>query len=301
MLKFFFALCVVAVSIPALVYAYPFGGQASIVRPCYNSAIFTRLGPPRGGDFVWTPSTRTYEFGPPRSVGQWLLGLASVPYHCVVSLAPIDVWPGDAIMMMGSSQASGFNFGGGTPGGGVPLTSRGTLGAENGLADRNAGVQYIMVSEVYANVDPAHGTDPDNEWVELYNPSDTAFDISEWRISDASSAVSLPAGTSMPAHSRLIITPSATTQTKWSIPSTVQVLVLGRPIGDGLSPSGDRVVFSDENGIPLDGLSWGTDTNQFRPGVSAPAVGQSLIRATLSKDTDLSSDWMTTATPNPGR
>lgn len=294
--------CTVAiVGTPFFVFAYPFGGQASIVRPCYNSAIFVRLGAPRGGDFVWTPSTRTYQFGPPRSVGQWLLGLASVPYHCVVSLAPIDVWPGDAIMMMGSSQASGFNFGGGTPGGGVPVPPRGTIGADNGLADRNAGVQYIMVTEVFANVDAVHGEDPDNEWVELYNPSDTAFDISGWKISDNSSAVTLPGGTSMPAKSRLIVTPATSTATKWNIPSTARVIVLGRRIGDGLATTGDRVIFSDKDGVPLDGVSWGTDTNQFRPSASAPKPGESLIRASLAKDTDLSTDWVITASPNPGR
>lgn len=294
------SVAVFIVSIPFQVFAYPFGGQASIVRPCYNSAIFVRLGPPRGGDFVWTPSTRTYQFGPPRSVGQWLLGLASVPYHCVVSLAPIDVWPGDAIMMMGSSQSSGFDFGGGTPGGGVPTPPRGVIGADNGLADRTLGVQYIMITEVFANVDTVHGADSDNEWIELYNPSDTSFDISNWRVSDTSSTVTIPAGTTMGPKKRIIITPSASTKDKWSIPQDVQVIVLGRPIGDGLATAGDRVIFSDKDGVPLDGMSWGSDTSQFRPSVSVPNPGQSLIRASLARDTDLASDWMSTASPNPG-
>jgi len=84
--------------------AFPFGGQASTVVPCYNQAIYAYLGPPIGGPFVWTPATRTYQFGPPQHAGQWLLGLADGPYFCIVSLRPLIVWPGTHITMMGSSQ-----------------------------------------------------------------------------------------------------------------------------------------------------------------------------------------------------
>jgi len=89
---------------PAFAFAFPFGGQASIVIPCYNQAIYAKLGPPRGGPYVWTPSTKTYQFGAPTHAGQWLLGLASAPYYCIVSVQPVIVWPGTYITMMGSSQ-----------------------------------------------------------------------------------------------------------------------------------------------------------------------------------------------------
>jgi len=88
---------------PFVALAFPFGGQIGIVKPCYNNAIYAALGPPRGGPFVWSPSTRTYQFGPPRFVGQWLLGLASAPYYCIVSSFPVIVGPGPHIDMMGSS------------------------------------------------------------------------------------------------------------------------------------------------------------------------------------------------------
>jgi hypothetical protein len=88
---------------PSFALAFPFGGQIGIVKPCYNNAIYVALGPPRGGPYIWTPSTRTYLFGPPSHVGQWLLGLASAPYYCVVSIFPVIVWPGTHIDMMGSS------------------------------------------------------------------------------------------------------------------------------------------------------------------------------------------------------
>ena len=83
---------------------FPFGGQASEVIPCYNGAIYALLGPPIGGPYLWTPSTKTYQFGPPTHAGQWLLGNAGPPYFCLVSILPIITYPGTDIIMMGSSQ-----------------------------------------------------------------------------------------------------------------------------------------------------------------------------------------------------
>ena len=94
----------VVVITPATALAFPFGGNASEVINCYNSAIYALLGPPRGGPFLWTPSTQTYQFGPPSHAGQWLLGLAGPPYFCLVSILPILTYPGTDIIMMGSSQ-----------------------------------------------------------------------------------------------------------------------------------------------------------------------------------------------------
>lgn len=98
------AMTVMLLATPLVAMAFPFGGQAGIVIPCYNQAIYANLGPPRGGPYVWTPSTKTYTFGPPTHAGQWLLGLASAPYYCIVSIQPVIVWPGTYISMMGSSQ-----------------------------------------------------------------------------------------------------------------------------------------------------------------------------------------------------
>ena len=89
---------------PLSAYAFPFGGQISQVIPCYNNAIYVNVGAPRGGQFLWTPATQTYQFGPPTHAGQWLLGLAGAPYYCLVSIVPIQTLPGISIIMMGSSQ-----------------------------------------------------------------------------------------------------------------------------------------------------------------------------------------------------
>lgn len=93
----------VALLLPVGASAAPFGGQASVVIPCFNGAILAFVGAPRGGPFLWTPATLTYRFGPP-SPGAYVLGLSGIPYFCLVSVVPIIVTPGLSIMMMGSSR-----------------------------------------------------------------------------------------------------------------------------------------------------------------------------------------------------
>jgi hypothetical protein len=93
---------------PGSVSAYPFGGRTSLVLPCFVFGLvpygsIALLGPPDPGLYIWTLFTKTYPNGPPTRPGQWILGLTSIPYICVVSpIGPIVV-PGMAISMMGSS------------------------------------------------------------------------------------------------------------------------------------------------------------------------------------------------------
>lgn len=82
-----------------------FGGSIGTLIGCANTVIYTVLGPPRGGPFIWSPSvTKTYSFGPPSHEGQWLLGNAGPSYFCIVTVLPLVVQPGLLMLMMGSSQ-----------------------------------------------------------------------------------------------------------------------------------------------------------------------------------------------------
>jgi len=97
------AVAVCTLALPFTAFAFPFGGSIGQIIFCYNNAIYTVVGPPRGGPYIWTPSTRTYQFGPPSHSGQWLLGLAAPPYYCLVSIQPIIVFSGILMTMEGSS------------------------------------------------------------------------------------------------------------------------------------------------------------------------------------------------------
>ncbi len=98
--------------VPVPLFAIPFGGPVLPflcpmnlpgVCSCYNYANYAVLGPPRGGPFVWTLASRMHEAGPPGRIGQYALGLASVPYYCVASVFPVIVYPGLHVDMFGTS------------------------------------------------------------------------------------------------------------------------------------------------------------------------------------------------------
>ena|SRR3989344_9272466 len=98
------ALSMVSVSLPTpAVAANVFGGRVGASVPCFNAAIWASVGPPRQGLYIWTPATRTYPYGPPRS-GKYVLGLYGIPYFCIVSIAPLFVLPGISMTMLGSSR-----------------------------------------------------------------------------------------------------------------------------------------------------------------------------------------------------
>lgn len=80
-----------------------FGGRVGASFPCFNAAIWTTVGAPRGGLYIWTGATRTYPYGLPAS-GKYVLGLYGIPYFCIVLIAPLYVLPGMTMTMVGTSR-----------------------------------------------------------------------------------------------------------------------------------------------------------------------------------------------------
>ena len=294
---------------PFVALAFPFGGQASTVVPCYNQAIFARLGPPRGGDYIWTPATKTYQFGPPSFAGQWLLGLASAPYYCVVSIEPVIVWPGIAIDMMGSSGSAAPSINqllrGTTPTTATPAATPAYMPPgtnSNPLSVQPTTIGHVVISEVYYSVNSAHGTRPLNQWVELFNGSPGYTDVSGWTIQNASQQIVLPSGLNLAPAQFLVIVASSQTIALWDIATTSKITSLDTSsIAGGFSLNADRLVLKSQSGITVDAVSWGTDKTAFNPSVPASLSGYSLGRKGFSQDTDTANDWAASATPSPGK
>lgn len=304
-----FASIVVAalfLALPSFAFAFPFGGQIHQIIFCYNNAIYVNLGPPRGGPFIWTPSTRTYRFGPPQRVGQWLLGLAAPPYYCVVSRQPIIVWSGILMTMEGSSGAAAPAY---TPGqgasglGSVDALNGGGFGSSvsGGSSNSSGSVSHVLVSEVYYRPDAVHGSTSDHEWVELYNPTGTSIDLSHWLVRSAQSSQTIPNGTTLASGNYLIMTGTTTVRSLWTIPQQTNLISLPGVFGGGLSIQGDAIVLQNTSGTNIDGVSWGTNTSVFSPSATTALSGHSLIRTTLARDTDTAQDWIDTPAPTPGR
>ena len=296
------ALVCLLVALPFFVSAFPFGGQTQVHHYCYNQAIYALLGPPRGGPYIWTPSTKTYQFGPPSGVGQWLLGLTGPPYYCVVTRSPIFVKEGISIMMMGSSGAAapayvpppsggGFPGGGGTGGGGtgggggspMPPTPPTPIPGVPGIG--------LVISEVFAYVDAAHGSDPSNEWVEIYNGSNETLDLSNWVLQDASSTDPLPAGTSMSPGTFLVVSATSSTKNLWTIPANAKFVSLNSSIGNGLAAGGDSLKLLKPDGTLIDGLSWGNNKTVLSPAAPVFLTGKALGRKNYTENTKSAADW----------
>ncbi|OGG74180.1 hypothetical protein A3A40_02165 [Candidatus Kaiserbacteria bacterium RIFCSPLOWO2_01_FULL_54_20] len=283
--------------VPLFTHAFPFGGRASTVLRCvYNSTIYANLGPPRGGEYIWTSATKTYQFGPPAYVGQWLLGLAGAPYYCIYRISPLTIYTGIAITMMGSSG----------PAAPVPPPTIGPSPSPTPPTPPTppppptpnpppipppGTLDHLVISEVYYAVDTAHGTKPANEWIEIFNGTAATVNIGGWRVEDATASDLIPSGTMIAPGRFVVISATSTTRSLWSIPSDTPFVSLGSSIGDGLSNSGDRIVLRNASGAVVDAVSWGTNTTAMNPSATVASYGNSLSRVTLSKDTNTASDW----------
>ncbi len=170
----------------------------------------------------------------------------------------------------------------------------------DGDGDEPPAIQALLISEVYYDVDTAtKGADPANEWVELYNTTGEAVDLSGFTVGDTQSADTLPDGTIIAAHGFLVIVASSTTAGFWSIPAEVPIVNLGSSIGNGLANGGDAAFLRSGVNI-VDAMNYGTNTAAFSPSVPAAADGHSLMRASLAIDTDTAADWTESDAPTPG-
>ncbi|MBU4512205.1 lamin tail domain-containing protein [Patescibacteria group bacterium] len=168
--------------------------------------------------------------------------------------------------------------------------------------------EYIVINKVYYDVDDAHGDDPANEWVELYNPTDSSVDISGWKILDNHSEDLIPTSTSsIPALGYAIITGASSTFDYWDIPDqAVKIVLADGKIGNGLGNDNDMLILLDDAGNIVDQMNWGTpingwpnyNSNLWDPGAAKVAEGNLLSREPNGYDTDQASDWTEFSLPS---
>ena len=152
---------------------------------------------------------------------------------------------------------------------------------------------------MYYAVDVPHGEKPTNEWIELYNGSQSAVNIGGWTIGDNAASSTMPNGSTIAPGGFVIVTSATTTRDLWLLSNDAKFVFLGKLLGDGLSNTGDRIILRNASGVVVDAVSWGTNTTVMQPSVSVVSYGNSMARTTLSNDTDTASDWAGRS-PSPG-
>jgi len=163
---------------------------------------------------------------------------------------------------------------------------------------------HLVINEVYYAVDPSRGSDTNNEWIELYNPTTVPIDISGWKICGAinSECDTLPASTTISSHGFAVVANKADTWTlQWpEIASTSAVTIaVGTKLGsNGLRDAGGIVELRNASSTLIDAMSYGDDyTYLSLPG---NRHGDSLARIIKGYDTDTAGDFIINASPNPG-
>lgn len=179
----------------------------------------------------------------------------------------------------------------------------------------------LLISEVVFN---EVGSTADGEWIEIYNDTGAAIDLSNYKIGDeeASGGTSttealfkFPAGASIAPGEVQIISGGATrfftvygfnptyetAATDASVPD-LTIYAAWDPDGGilNMSNTNDQAVLVDPTDTVIDAVSWG-NTFAFNPSVDITGNldGQSIERIYANVDTNTASDWKLGPTTTP--
>lgn len=174
-------------------------------------------------------------------------------------------------------------------------------------------VNHLVISEVlYETTDSQdiykQGGKNRGQWVEIYNPTSSPVDISNWSLEDDSgldNAEKLE-GIMPPNGFALIIALGERDFRRfWNIsPEVILIQASSAKIGNGLNSFGDRILLKDRNGQIIDRMSWGKNISGFSAGCknlcSVAPAGESLNRSPITHDRDLPTDFISNKHLTPG-
>ncbi len=180
-----------------------------------------------------------------------------------------------------------------------------------------SGPQYPLISEVFYDTP---GTDSNEEWIEIYNPTSSAIDLSNYKLGDEETRngtegmYRFPAGASIAAGAKITVALKSTgffalygfkptyevINTDASVPN-MSVYSAWATGTISLGNTGDEVLL-------LNGSDAAVDVVTYEAGVYAGvtphpgvAVGHSIERSPANQDTNnCSNDFVNRATPTPG-
>lgn len=174
-----------------------------------------------------------------------------------------------------------------------------TTASNDGYPQTQSGSnEIVVISEVFYDTP---GTDSVEEWIELYNNSATSVNVGGWTITDDNgfgSSYTIPANTTIAAGGYITIAVNSTGF--YNLYSYNANVVGAIP---ALNNTGDALILKDGSGNVKDFVAWeGGATNGVPTGwgsTTAPnaATGYTIVRSSVTTDTDTYSDW-TTASSN---
>jgi hypothetical protein len=180
-----------------------------------------------------------------------------------------------------------------------------------------SGPQHLLISEVFYDTP---GTDSDEEWIEIYNPTASSVDLSNYKLGDeetqggSEGMYRFPAGASIAPGQKITVALKATgffalygfnptyevTDTHASVPN-MSVYSAWASGTIALANTGDEVLLLNGSDVPVDVVTYEAGVYAGvtpHPGV---ATGHSIERSPVNQDTDdCSVDFVDRNPPTPG-
>lgn len=155
----------------------------------------------------------------------------------------------------------------------------------------------VVINEVYYDVADDKGTEDKNEWIELYNNSETPVSLRDWSLEDAAgNTKTISPEISIPGHGFAVLSHDNSTWIRyWDLPEGAVVINIGGSAWLN-NTDGDRLILKNKGGAEADRVSWeGTDGWNITAN-----EGESIARKVKGADTDSVDDWEVLTNPNPG-
>lgn len=199
----------------------------------------------------------------------------------------------------------------------IPLTAKTQEPAVSPTATQQPLPAGLLITELMPN---PPGSEPENEWIEIFNPENYAVPLTHLKLGDAQEQgrregmFMFPRGTYIESKEVLVIAGEGISfYERYAffpdfemIPSTIAVLDMV-PYSQWadhklqLSNAGDEVVLLDWNDQVIDAVAYGkSDYPGFQPPAPKVSEGQTLERFPPKQDRDKMEDWRTAAQGSPG-
>ncbi|MEM2899285.1 MAG: lamin tail domain-containing protein, partial [Thermoplasmata archaeon] len=148
---------------------------------------------------------------------------------------------------------------------------------------------FVLFSEVM--YDPL-GTENNEEWFELYNPTSVSVSLSGCYVRDNAGIFIFPTGTSISAGGILVVSRNSTAfYARYGFLPGVNGLNLS------LSNTGDYLKLYSANGVEIDMVAW---ENAISGWTCSANENYTIARCPAGVDTNTSSDWVSNSYPSPG-
>ena len=198
------------------------------------------------------------------------------------------------------------------------LSSLGIFNSRKIPIVRAAASSHLLISEVFYDTP---GTDPDEEWIEIYNPTGYSVNISHYKVGDeeaqggSEGMFEFPVDTILESGSKITVALKATgfsslygkdpdfevIETSASVPNMIKYSSWGAGSTIALANTGDEVLLLNASDSLVDAVAYKSGSYAGvipHPGVS---TGHSIERFPADQDSDdCSVDFQDQAVPNPG-